>query len=1100
MAVLSAIALGCSVRNNTAATRFYHNLTTRYNVYHNGDNAFEEAYRKQLLEAPDNLAERIHLEPVFSSNPNPSKEPGGPFDAAIEKGQKAIRLHSIRSKPKQRNRARRNDPFYRKKEYNSFIHNAWLLVGKSQFNNGDFLDAMATFSYMARLFRDDAKIHNVARLWQARCYIALRWPDDAGRLMGEIRSDSQVVTSGLYGKVFAEQAILEGRTSDAIPLLRQAIRKERNGLAKIRLYFLKGQIELENNLLNESRKSFRRVVASAAPFSIEVSARLNIITIDAQNKPKDAIKSLDRMLKKEKFESVADKVALAKGRILLSQSDTVKALEAFALGRDKSTQKGFEYALCCIESAQIYLAQQEYVRAAKVLSLGISALDEKYPDYATLKKLSENLDELSRFALVVQQQDSLRHLAALPEPERLRIIDSAITAYKDRLKQEAREAIMEEQKAQQEAFNAEMDQGQRMRPSIDQTEQVSDKSFYFYNPELIELGKNTFAREWGNRVLEDNWRRKNKRLDIGAQSNLSSAESEDSETSTENSATTEEEDASYDKNSEETDEKSELDESQDPEKRAYYLASLPFTPEAVEASDKLIRSGFEGMGTVLSERMEYFREAIDTYSELLDRYPDYEGRFQVYYKLFMLCKRLNDHDGANHWKNMMQSQFPSEALSKAVANPNYIQSLRLQDSIENTLYDKALAAYFGGDANSTLEFTSDLLQKYSQSALRPKALFLQGLAYVSMGNSEELTKSLQMILDESPSSDVAELAEPILSDLSRGRKIVKDGYKGIDFEYLFFEPSDSLASDSLYFSKPQFGEKYLTLLFYPEEGVEVNELLFSIAAFNFSAFTDYNLSISHQTGEGQGLITISGLPSLRVARDFLRLAYSPKGFMPLLQEVGWMLPISEPNHRALSLGLSLGEYINYLADSLIVFIPEASIPLETIANLAESGEELKEESVSPKDITTDADSLPSSQDIKHLQPDTIPLLRPEPGDSLRLKPEDTQKVDTIAIPTDTLKATAESEPPAEVTIQDVEQLREQRIITERERQKQEKIRKKEAERERQKALREREKARREQEQLRAKEQRERQKARKKAQQEKERKRREAERARRKNKR
>lgn len=92
---MASFFVGCSVQNNSATTRFYHNLTTRYNVYYNGNNAFQEAYKKQLTEAPDNLAERIMIEPIVGVSKEALLDSKGPFDQAIEKGQK--RSDSIQS-------------------------------------------------------------------------------------------------------------------------------------------------------------------------------------------------------------------------------------------------------------------------------------------------------------------------------------------------------------------------------------------------------------------------------------------------------------------------------------------------------------------------------------------------------------------------------------------------------------------------------------------------------------------------------------------------------------------------------------------------------------------------------------------------------------------------------------------------------------------------------------------------------------------------------------------------------------------------------------------------------------------------------------------
>lgn len=46
----------------------------------------------------ESYSEMIHMYPI-SAQPKDKKETGGPFDRAIEKGNKAIKLHSIKAKP-----------------------------------------------------------------------------------------------------------------------------------------------------------------------------------------------------------------------------------------------------------------------------------------------------------------------------------------------------------------------------------------------------------------------------------------------------------------------------------------------------------------------------------------------------------------------------------------------------------------------------------------------------------------------------------------------------------------------------------------------------------------------------------------------------------------------------------------------------------------------------------------------------------------------------------------------------------------------------------------------------------------------------------------
>lgn len=1097
---------GCSVKNNTAPSRFYHNLTTRYNVYHNGDLAFRDAYKKQLESFSENLSERISVEP-FSKEAFASKNSrGGSFDPAIEKGQKAIRLHSIRTKPTVSNRRQRNEPFYKKREYNTFIHNAWILVGKAQYYNGDFLDAMATFSYMARLYRDQEPIRNIAKLWQARCYLALGWTSDAEALLTPMQGQKETLPANLYGKCCAEWALAKGNLKEAIPALSLAISREEDSSTKTRLLFLKGQLEAEVDHRQKARKTFKKVIARAPSFSMEVASQLNIIALEAKENPRKALQQLETLTKKSRYSTLLDRIALLKGKLHLIQKDTTEAIKTFAFGLENSKEKSYDYTLCGIELAQLYLTKSDFVKAGKALSQAITALKESYPSYTQLRLLSSQLDELSRHAVVVETQDSLRNLVRLPEEQRLKIIDSAIVAYKKRVKEEGREQQLAEQRERQNAFNQEVGNDRPMQPSLVPSIPVNDKSFYFYNKELLALGKATFVKKWGQRSLEDDWRRKNKRVQIVSSNNLSQPSSNTLPIDSIDASKKQQEESSKEKGSKE------LDDTQNPEKRAYYLAQLPFTPEALLASDKLIQVALEGMGSLLNDPMERLDDAIKVYKNLLSRYPHYEKRREVYYKLFMLAERIGNKEEATYWRNKIISDFPQTPLAKEVTNPGYIESLRQQDRFENSLYEKALDAYFKGNIESADKLSKELLTRYSFSSLHPKALFLQALIKVATGDEKSLKQNLQKIIDLSPNSDVAEVAEPILKELSRGRKIVKEGYNEFDFSALFSSSQDSLAEDSLIWHSPKVSDTYSLLLLFPHHSLEINPLLFAITGFNFARFTDYNLSISLREGDLYDLLLIEEFPNSSIVRDYLSLAFSPKGFISLLDKKAILFPISKLNYELLMKGLPIDDYFNFLAESLSSLIPEVALPLEVIESLIHT-EGKKKEKISPQRENISKNKTSSfinrtNTEGEHTQHPSDSLAIKPSLDSLPKFPSDTIQLplkDSLSLPpVDTLnmqdktKETKQdiTEPtltPGSMTFEDAKKQRQERLALEKKRKEAEKLKREEAERTKRELLKQREQARRKREKARREEKEKREKARRLAEKQRLEKRREAQR-------
>ncbi|MFQ9997197.1 MAG: hypothetical protein ACLRV7_09035, partial [Hoylesella buccalis] len=85
---------GCSTQKNTAKSRWWHSFTARYNIYYNGSVAYIDGSLEKENGHRDNFTEMLPLYPVGNKK---SRELGkANFERAIEKSQKAIKLHSIK--------------------------------------------------------------------------------------------------------------------------------------------------------------------------------------------------------------------------------------------------------------------------------------------------------------------------------------------------------------------------------------------------------------------------------------------------------------------------------------------------------------------------------------------------------------------------------------------------------------------------------------------------------------------------------------------------------------------------------------------------------------------------------------------------------------------------------------------------------------------------------------------------------------------------------------------------------------------------------------------------------------------------------------------
>ncbi len=979
--------LGCSTRKNTAGSRFYHRMTTNYNVMYNGEEAFKEAYNSFIENYTESYSDKIFLDPIESKRGVFKKSTGGAFDKALRKGEKAIRLHSIRVKPKQkRNASAKERKFYKKKEYNTALYRAWLLVGKSQFYNGDFLEAMATFSYMSRIYADEALIRDEAILWQARCYIAMNWLHDGETLLEQVKNRPILEKkSSIYFKAKAESFLALNRYADAIIPLKRAIRKEANRRERMRMQYLLGQLySLEKNQ-REATRTFKSLLRKAPPFNLEIATRLRLVEVEALSDLKKAIQSTERLARKGRNKDVLDRIYLTQGILHLKQKDTLQAIRSFTLGGEKSKEKKTDFALCQIALGNIYRQQRNWVKAQKAFASGVPALDKTNEQYEESERISKQLDALGIHARAVEEQDSLRTLAKMPEGERNKIIDSAITAYKKQLKEQKRnEALSEQEEVQREA-NEKMGGIPSRDDGTTSPAQGFNRSgkFYFYNPQLVTQGKAKFARIWGKRPLGDNWQRRKKEIKVKqrAMDSPSSGKTDSIPSGDVN--------GQGESSKEKGEKEKEVSPENDPTKREYYIAQLPITEEQVAASDVIIQQGLRGMGQVFEEEMELFPEAIHSLEDLLTRYPEYEERKDVFYSLFMINERIGKYKAANIWRAKLLEQFPEEDLSKAVADKQYIAKLKSADSLMNEAYQQIFSLYLTGRAVELRQAVEELQKNYPLSELLPKALYLKALSYVLENDRENFQKSLDELIAKHPSAEVIEPAQMMLAELVKGRSIARGGYTGLDYSQVFSKNEGKESLDSLSFTQAKQQEPQVIVLLYPVQNVDRNALLFAITTFNFSQFTEWNLQTEREEKESVEELLVLGFKGEKNAWEYIRKAFAPQGFMSLLPSESLLFAISESNLALLRKGKSIAAYFGYLSEEIVPKRSAAALALNRYISVIEKQKTRAEEEVAEEENTA-KESIETEKENKE-----TPIPKEEKLDSIPLKVDSIGEKDPI---------------------------------------------------------------------------------------------------------
>ncbi|MDE5840723.1 MAG: tetratricopeptide repeat protein, partial [Muribaculaceae bacterium] len=737
------VMTGCGTKKNTAISRNWQAFTTRYNVFFNGNEHFKETLKTMEDGYEDDFTRMLLTHPADARADETMPKPKGDFKRTIEKMQKAIQLHSIKKKPPKKSGSAKEKEFRARDEFNPFLHNAWMMLGKGQYFNGDFMGAAATFMYISRHFVWLPEVVTEALLWQARSYAALDWTYEAENILTKIK-DKDLTTRrlrDLYNLVEASYLMKSGQYAKAIPFIQDAAASSR-GVQKNRLYFLLGQACRQEGNDAAAYEAFRKAGAGAStPYRLKFNARIKQSEVYRGNDIRKEVSSLKAMTRYQRNNEYLDQIYYAIGNLYLSRRDTANAKANYLLAVEKSTRNGVDKALANIALGAIYFDEHDYTKAQPCYSEALPQLPQTYPGYRQISLRSDVLDQLAVYAGNVELQDSLLTIADLPEEKRMEWAEEQVKALKQKEKEEAEAAAREEAMANRPQGNSPIDQqGGNMGMQFN-----TDKSWYFYNNTTKSAGKTEFQRRWGARKLEDDWRRRNK-----------TSFSFDDETSEDDDDGNESPEDSPEGGQKENGKDGEPDHSADPHFPEYYIAQLPLTEEEKVTANDVIQEGLYNMGIILKDKLEDFPAARTEFDTLLKDYPDNIYRLDIYYNLYMMAARSNDPQEMEVWRALIISEFPESPYGKAMTEPDYFERLKRMHDEEQKLYADAYADYLADRNAEVHSITRKMEEDYPLSSIMPKFVFIDALSYLTEGDYDMFKDRITELLRKWPDTDMTE--------------------------------------------------------------------------------------------------------------------------------------------------------------------------------------------------------------------------------------------------------------------------------------------------------------------------------------------------------
>ena len=626
------------------------------------------------------------------------------------------------------------------------------------------------------------------------------------------------------------------------------------------------------------------------------------------------------------------------GNVYLAGKDTAQALSTYHKGIEKSTRNGVEKGILQLTLGNLYWQQARYAEAQKAYAEAIGLIDKTHREYADITTRSEILDELVPHTNTIQLQDSLQHLAGMPEAERMAVIENIIAqviAREEAERKAAEEAeretnrlqMREEAESQLPATSiiSKPGQGNTTTPQTTQPAIGGKQDWYFYNPQLVEQGKAEFQRLWGRRKLEDNWRRKNKTvvaLDDFEEIDYSESEDIAPKDSIPNSQENEATESSV---SPEKDPKKGTTDSiaNDTHRPEYYLAQIPLTEEAMQASNALLSEALYGAGMVFKDRMHDFQRAEAMFERLIRQFPDFAQADEAYYQLFLTKLAIEYYEkkgsSAEKYKAELIARFPESRYAKTLADPDFAENAVHGKQREDSLYVRAYEHFQMGDT-ATVRAAEHLSSEiYPLGQHRPKFMFLEAVTRLQGGETERFLATLKELVQQYPQNEITDLAAHILKGVQEGRLLARDSHTfGSIWQRRSAELAeagnllgDSSSSTAILPPDSAFSTErnvpFLFILAYEEGKVNENMLLFEVARYNFSTFLVKNFDLAFAHERGIGMLQIRPFNNYDETQQYFRRLYANPEMAARLSGMRAIL-ISEANYAQLIKQYSFDDY------------------------------------------------------------------------------------------------------------------------------------------------------------------------------------------------
>lgn len=472
----------------------------------------------------------------------------------------------------------------------------------------------------------------------------------------------------------------------------------------------------------EAYAAYEKVLRNAPKYEMEFNARLQQTSTGWANgkiNSESAVKTYERMLNDDKNLDYRDQVYHAMADIALHDGQKKEGIEylrkSLAFNKDNTAQRAETY----LKLADLYFEEEQFVQAKAYYDSTLTVLPADDPRHKRATDYAENLKDIARLIQAIAANDSIVRIFRMTDAERK---DLAKIIKKQR-EAEANEAIKAATTKQPSAS------GPAKAPTP--TAGVKPSSFYFYNENFLKKGRKDFARNWGDRKLDDNWRRSN-RISEGGGEEVAGGDS---------SRTNAAADAAL----------------------KDIFASIPKSEDELTVIHLATYEAMYQLGTLFRDRLQNNLRCTGTLEDMQARYPDTaRHEKETWYYCYLAFTDLSNRERAQYYYDKLVEKYPKSAYARTLTDPNFLNATKERERELNKYYAETYAIFQKGGYKEAFDRCQESPKKYgSQNQLAARFALLSALCIGNLNGNAAYCTALGDVISNYPDGPEAPRAKEI---------------------------------------------------------------------------------------------------------------------------------------------------------------------------------------------------------------------------------------------------------------------------------------------------------------------------------------------------